>query len=446
MVGLNYNRWIVSWSFSFFTLLSTHHIGFAKTEKEKKVATVSPTTQNKSTDTDATDKASKAKLKSELEAENALERARIEQLHLKKELIRLNKEIKELLLLGNEIEDEKERQAHTKAMRLLNMKKERLTIELELAKVRFMKQMEQCDAQLIKLSKTIELEKGQTQLLQEKSHRLQAEMEALQAKAARDKHIHRKPIYLKDPLIKRSNTLVLSDRCIDLNGCITLWKANYIVDQIHYFNNKNSEWPIFLIIGNSPGGSAWAGWNILQAIEYSKAPVYVVVKTFAASMAALITTLATKSYAYPNAIILHHQPLSGVWGNVRETKEHYEHLNEVWKRLGGRVAKKMGISLKAFEQKLYEKSIYGDWREYGNHAQKLKWVDCVISGIKNSAVSSLPNSADYTFEKYLTEYYGFDTTKQKEQSEEAHYYHALAPHDFDYSYRPDKKAQMIDKR
>lgn len=454
MLDLNYNRGLIRLGVSFFTLLVTHHIGFAKEEKGKKVAIVSPTMQRKASDADNANAASKTKLQNDLEAENALNRARlekqlstiiaqVEQLRLEKERLRLDKEIR----------DDKARKEHDKAMLLLNMERERLTVELEVAKARFMKQIEQYDAQLTQLSKLdkkIQLERGKTQLLQETSHRLQAEMEVLQAKTARDRYIPKEPIYLKDPLIKQSNTLVLSDRCIELNGSITPWKANYIVDQIHYFNNKNSDWPIFLIIGYSPGGYETAGWNILQAIEYSKAPVYVVVKTYAASMAALIATLATKSYAYPNAIVLHHHPSSVIFGrcslNLRKTKEMYNDLNKTWERLGGRVAKKMGISLEAFEKKLYSESMHGAWKEYGDKAKKLKWVDYVISGMQDSAVSSLPDSADYTFEKFMKQYGDFDEAKGCGQSAQEQAYHALVPHDFDYSYRPDRKAQIMDKQ
>ncbi|WP_342265388.1 ATP-dependent Clp protease proteolytic subunit [Cardinium endosymbiont of Philonthus spinipes] len=446
MLGLYHIRRAIRVGFPCFTLLTAAHVGLAKQEKNKQTAVVAPTIQKVVPDVDKANIANKNKLQSDLEAENALNRARlekqlstiiaqIEQLRLEKERQRLDKEI----------EDENVRREHDKEMRLLNMKREKLAIKLELAKVKLMMQMEQYDSQLLKIGKKIELEKGETQLLQEAAHRLQAEMETLQAQAARDKHIQKKPIYLKDPLIKKSNTLVLSDRCIDLNGAITPWKANYIVDQIHYFNNKSNEYPIFLVIGDSPGGYISAGWNILQAIEHSKAPVYVVVKTCAASMAAMITTLATKSYAYPNAKILHHQPFSCVWGNLRETKEHYEQLNEIWKRLGSRVAKKMGISLAAFDKKLYEKSMYGDWMEYGNKAKKLKWVDYVIDGIQNSAVSSLPEAVNYTFEQFIKHHYGFDAGKGKEQSSEEEYYQALAPHDFDYRHRPGRKDQIVTK-
>ncbi|TSJ80767.1 MAG: ATP-dependent Clp protease proteolytic subunit [Candidatus Cardinium sp.] len=448
MVGLNNNRGLIKLGLSICTLLITgNNSALAKQEKkggkEKKVAIVAPVKQKKSDDSDDAIIAANKKLQSKLEAENALNRALLEKklsaVIAKIEELRIKKECQRL---GKEIEDENLRKKHDHEMLVLNMEKERLTMELELEKARFTKQMMEHDVALAMLDKKIQLEKGQVQLLQEQSHRKKAEIEALQAESERGKYITKKPIYLKDPLDKRSNTLILSDRCIDLNGHITPWKANYIVDQIHYFNNKNGDYPIFIVIGDSPGGSIMAGWNILQAIEHSKAPVYVVVKTYAGSMAALITTLATKSYAYPNALILHHQPLSCVWGNLRETKEHYEFLNTIWKRSGGRVAKKMGISLVAFEKKLYEKSMYGDWREYANNAQKLKWVDYVINSIQHSAVSSLPDPNSYTCEKYIKEQYGYNTTKETEQSEAAQYYQ-LAPYDFDYSYNFNRKNQMI---
>ena len=447
MFGLNDNCRLIRLGFSFFISLACHNIALAnKTKgKKKEVAVVSPTIQKK-TNTNGSDTLGKANLQQDLEAENALNRARLEKklstIIAQIEQLRLNRERQRL---DKEIEHENVRSLHDKAMLLLNMEQEKLTIELGLAQAKCMKEMEQYHIQLTELDKKIQLEKGQAQLLEETSHRLKAEIEVLQTTNTRDKYIQKKPIYLKDPLIKQSNTLVLSDRSIELNGVITPWKANYIVDQIHYFNNQNKEYPIFLVIGYSPGGYVTAGYSILQAIEYSTAPVYVVVKSFAASMAALITTLATKSYAYPNATILHHQPAGFFYGNLRATKEAYRQLDKIWKRLGGRVAKKMGISLETFNKKLYEKSMYGDWEEYGDQAKKLKWVDYVINGIQNSAISSLPDSDEYTFEQFIKHYYSANLTKAIEPSAEEIAYNRLAPHDVNYCYRPDQKAEMMGK-
>ena len=77
-------------------------------------------------------------------------------------------------------------------------------------------------------------------------------------------------------------------------------------------------------IDRCPGGSVMEGYRIVKAMQASKAPIHVVVKSFAASMAAVITTLAVHSYAYPNAVILHHQMSTGANGNMTQIKEQVE--------------------------------------------------------------------------------------------------------------------------
>lgn len=386
---------------------------------------------------------SKVKSQNELEAENALNRARLEQklssLVAQIEQLRLEKEHKRLL---SEIEEEAIRKEHEKSIRLLQMQKEKLMAELELAQVTFNKQMAAESIKIATLDREALLQKSQAQVLQETKNRLQAEVAQLQSKVEREKHLVPQPTYLKNPLRKADNVLVLSDRCIALNAGITPWIAHYIIDRIQYFNNKESTYPIFLIVDSCPGGSVLAGWDILQAMKHSKAPVYVVVKKYAASMAAILTTLAIKSYAYPNAVILHHQPTSYGWftQNLRERKEAYESLAETWQRLGGAIAKKMGISLKTFDKKLYEKSMYGDWEAYGTQAQKLKWVDVVINGIDDTALSSLPDPVNYTWESYRKKVYGLQPGQTTSTEEEQYY--ALAPYDCNYSYHPAQKAQM----
>ena len=184
-----------------------------------------------------------------------------------------------------------------------------------------------------------------------------------------------------------------------------------------------------------------AGWHILKTMQSSQAPVYVVVKSFVASMAACITTLATRSYAYPNAEILHHQPWTFAFGKVREQKEAYERLQQVWKRFGGLVAKKMGISLQALDKKFYEKSARGDWAEFADNAQKLKWVDYVITGIKDSGRREMPDPANYTCEKHWEEYFG-TTEKSSTLDNAVVYLPPLGPKDFYFLYNPDDRYQI----
>jgi len=196
--------------------------------------------------------------------------------------------------------------------------------------------------------------------------------------------------YTKEPF--KDGVLTISDRRISLNGAITLETADRITERIDYFNNQNREYPIFIVIDSSPGGSVMAGYKILKAMSGSPAPVHVVVKSFAASMAAGITTLAAKSYAYPNGVILHHQILSGAFGNLTEQKEQLKDLQEWWKRLATPVAAKMGISLDEFIKRMYQNRSTGDWQEFGDSARKLKWVDEIAETIREESYEKNPDA------------------------------------------------------
>jgi ATP-dependent Clp protease protease subunit len=203
--------------------------------------------------------------------------------------------------------------------------------------------------------------------------------------------VNRDIAYTKEPF--KDGVLTISDRRISLNGPIMLETADFIVERIDYFNNQNREYPIFLVIDRSPGGSVMAGYKILKAMEGSPAPVYVIVKSFAASMAAGITTLAKKSFAYPNAIMLHHQILSSSFGNLTQQKEQLKEMEEWWKRLATPVAGKMGVGLDAFIKQMYENRSTGDWQEFGDGARKLKWVDEIAETIREESYDKNPDAS-----------------------------------------------------
>jgi ATP-dependent Clp protease protease subunit len=189
--------------------------------------------------------------------------------------------------------------------------------------------------------------------------KLSSEIDLDKQQAEARNYALKQPVYLKDPM--KGNKLVLSDRRIPLNGPVTMASADQIVARINYFNNRDRELPMFIVIDDSPGGSVMAGYKILKAMKGSEAPVYVVVKSFAASMAACITTLAEKSYAYPNAVILHHQ-ISGLGGgNLTQQQEWVKEMNEWWRRLAEPVATKMGVTREEFIKQMYAHASTGDW-------------------------------------------------------------------------------------
>ncbi len=312
--------------------------------------------------------------------ENKLEAERLtkETNAMRAEITRLKME-RELLTEKQALEAARRQAAIKNELAKLEAEKDRLAQEGELSKARADKLGN--DLKAVQTEAALEIT------------RLQNEITTFETAKKRGEYADSKPVYLENPL-KEDGTLVISDRRIPLNGLITIATADFITNRIHYWNNKDRKLPIFIVIDSSPGGSVMAGYRILKAMESSDAPVHVVVKSFAASMAAGITTLAKESYAYPNAVILHHQISSMMMGqlNLTQQKELHEESQRWWSRLGNPIAQKMGITAEVMIEKMYAKSTSGDWSEFGEDAQKLKWVNHIVRGIDETSFTQDPDT------------------------------------------------------
>jgi ATP-dependent Clp protease protease subunit len=317
----------------------------------------------------------------------------------------------ETLAIENKLEAERLIQATNSAraeVSRLKLERELLTEKLALESA---KRQAALQLELAKMGEEKELIAQQGELSKARAEKLGNDLKSLQTEAAleitrlqnditrietsekRAAYADFKPVYLKNPL-KENGTVVISDRRIPLNGMISTTTADFITNRIQYWNNKDRELPIFIVIDASPGGSVMAGYRILKAMESSDAPIHVVVKSFAASMAAAITTLAEESYAYPNAVILHHQISSIVMGqlNLTQQREFHEESQRWWKRLGTPIAEKMGITTDELIQKMYARSSSGDWSEFAEQAKDLKWVNHIVNGIDETSVNKNPDS------------------------------------------------------
>ncbi len=352
--------------------------------------------------------------KDKLELLNELQAERI-----RHELLQLQAD-KEKLLLENELQAAKQIQ---------------LLADLEAIKTRLVLENERYEQEKKKLLAKLEIEKEQLALrnaiAEEKQRReglkLQMDManfgvEATKVELTRSKlsleveeltqkihvrrqkevwesQVNRPKEYLKNPFV--DDHLVISDRKIELDLVIFWGTAKYVNDRIHYYNNMSTEYPIFLIIDTCFGGSVTEGAKILEAINSSRAPVYVVVKTLAASMAAVITTLAKHSYAYPNALVIHHQIFTFVFGNQREIAEKMKTIDEWTKRILHPVAEKMGISMDEFVQRMYKNNSLGDWLEFADAATKLKWVNTIVKDMRDTSFIRYPTPKTDKEERYL---------------------------------------------
>jgi len=315
-----------------------------------------------------------------LTTENKLEAERLTKATnaMRAEITRLKME-RDLMAEKQAMEATKRQQSLRTELAKTQAEKERLLEDAELAKARAEKFSNELKAAQAEASLEIS--------------RLQNDIARIETTEKRGDYADSKPVYLKNPL-KENGILVVSDRRIPLNGIISNDTATFVTNRIQYWNNKDRTLPIFIVIDASPGGSVMAGYRILKAMESSDAPIHVVVKSFAASMAAAITTLAHESYAYPNAVILHHQISAQIIGqlNLTQQREFHEESQRWWKRLGTPIATKMGISTDELIKKMYAHTSSGDWSEFGEDAQKLKWVDHIVQGIDETSLNKDPDA------------------------------------------------------
>ncbi len=316
--------------------------------------------------------------KEKLSLENALYAAKQKQLfgdlNAQKIRLSLEKEVYEHEKMKLFAEREKERQelAMQNALTEELNKKEGLKIQLETVKLN----LEIAKLELERNKSGIEIEEVAKKI----SKRMHEEVW--------EDEVNKPQVYLKEPFV--DGHLIISDRRIDLDIVIIPGVANYVNERIHYYNNKNTEAPIFLVIDFCFGGSVMEGAKIVEAMQSSQAPVYVVVKTLASSMAAVITTLAKRSFAYPNAVLLHHQVWSFAIGNQKEIKEQLEITKEWTRRLLQPVAEKMGMTMVEFVEKMYKHNSVGDWYEFADVAVDHKWVDHIVKDIRDASFSKQP--------------------------------------------------------
>ncbi|MCV6636518.1 ATP-dependent Clp protease proteolytic subunit [Candidatus Albibeggiatoa sp. nov. NOAA] len=262
--------------------------------------------------------------------------------------------------------------------------------------------------EIVRLTAESERLELQNEVFEQKKKRILAKIESEREKLSlenelREQLLRRKelndlfdeikePEYLANPVI--DGKLVVSDRRIVLDEVISSQTTDFVTKYIHFYNNKSTEYPIFIVIEQCMGGSVMEGARILEVMKHSEAPVYVLVKSFAGSMGAIITALAERSFAYPNALIVHHQMSGFAMGNTTQLDESLKFIQQWSKRLLAPVAEKMGVTLDEFIKSMYQHSAEGDWIEFASDAKKLGWVDEIVEGVQEKSYTHIPDDEE----------------------------------------------------
>ena len=112
---------------------------------------------------------------------------------------------------------------------------------------------------------------------------------------------------------------LLKERVVFLGDQVTSETANLVVAQLLHLAYEDPKKDIKLYI-NSPGGSIYAGFAIIDTMNYIEPDVQTIGIGLQASMGSLLLSSGAKGkrFCLPNARVMIHQPSSGTEGKITD--------------------------------------------------------------------------------------------------------------------------------
>lgn len=137
---------------------------------------------------------------------------------------------------------------------------------------------------------------------------------------------------------------LLMDRIIFLGTGINDDVANIITAQLLFLHSTDQSKPIDMYI-NSPGGGIYAGYSILDTMDFIKPDVNTLVTGMAASMGFILSINGAKRSCLKHSRLMQHQPLGGAEGQATEILIAAKQIEIVRDELYQIISKKTGQSL-----------------------------------------------------------------------------------------------------
>jgi ATP-dependent Clp protease protease subunit len=138
---------------------------------------------------------------------------------------------------------------------------------------------------------------------------------------------------------------LLRERIVFLGTEVSDESANVITAQLLFLEAEDPDKDISLYI-NSPGGSAYAGMAIYDAMQYVKPEVSTVCVGMAMSAGAMILCggAAGKRYALPNSKVMIHQGSGGFRGTPADIQIAAREILEMTERMAALISRHSGRS------------------------------------------------------------------------------------------------------
>lgn len=130
--------------------------------------------------------------------------------------------------------------------------------------------------------------------------------------------------------------------------------------------------PILLYL-DTFGGETTAGFKLIDVIQSSKTPVYVINQCTCYSMGFLIYIVGHKRFASKSATFLMHDGSIQLGDSGSKTRDYMRFDEEVEKRTKDMVLEKTGITAEMYDSKMRE-----EWYMFADEAKELGIVDSII--------------------------------------------------------------------
>lgn len=170
----------------------------------------------------------------------------------------------------------------------------------------------------------------------------------------------------------------LQNRKITLNEDIEQYTIADIVKNIMQYNADDkgidieARKPILLYIASN-GGDVCAGFELIDAIQSSKTPVYTINLGNCYSMGFLISLAGHKRFASRNAKYLMHDGSSVIWNSGTKAQDQMEFNKRVEERIKQYILERSSLTEEEYDSKLRV-----EWYLFADEAKEKGFVDYIV--------------------------------------------------------------------
>ena len=170
----------------------------------------------------------------------------------------------------------------------------------------------------------------------------------------------------------------IRNRRLFLTGEITERNVSDVVKNILKYNAEDKgaaqeeRKPVMLYI-SSEGGDVDSGFMLIDVIENSKTPVYVVNLGYCYSMAFIIYLAGHKRYASKNSKFMIHDGSSYVGGSAGKAKDTMDFIEAIEKRVKAYIVSRTKITAQK-----YTKNFRREWYMYADEAKSYGVCDSIL--------------------------------------------------------------------